>query len=167
MHFFGRSGISKICRKVHIFQDPGLKKNAYTQFPPPKFCIFSRKMHVFAAQALTQKMHIHLVGFFGGPKNAYPHFWKIVDMHFLLALDPEKMHIPDLQKRLIYIFSKKTQVWAAQTLTQKMHIHLGGFWGVQKKHIQDSRNHNIGTTCLVPVLALPTLSEVYLPMRWL
>ena len=152
MHFFGRSGISKICifsRKMHIFQDPGLKKMHIHNFPKKsvyaffwevwnlknmhfleenayfsgsraeKKCIYTISTskieeipHVFAAQTLAQKMHIHLVGFFGGPKNAYPHFWKIVDMHFLLALDPEK-----------YAFSSRNCMFLRFQTSKKMHIH--------------------------------------------
>ena len=78
------------------------------------------------------------------------------------------------------IFPKEMLVFAAQILTQKMHIHLGGFLGWQKKvHIhlggflgwqkmqkKEFRNAKIGT---ILVLAFPpqSLSDVYLKSIYL
>ena len=64
------------------------------------------------------------------------------------------------------IFPRETLVFAAQILTQKMHIHLGGFLGWQKMQKKEFRNAKIGT---ILALAFPTqsLSDIYLKSIYL
>ena len=59
------------------------------------------------------------------------------------------------------IFPRETLVFAAQILTQKTLLHLGGFLGWQKMQKKEFRNAKIGT---ILVLAFPTqsLSDIYL-----
>ena len=113
MHFFGWPRISKICiflGKMHIFQDPGLEKNAYTQFPEnlymhflgwpgiSKICIFLGKMHIFQDPGLEKKC-IYTIS----RKICICIFWGGLESH-------RKMHIfedPGLEKKCIYTISRK------------------------------------------------------------
>ena len=95
MHFLKENACfsgSRAGKKMHI----SIFFQKIMEIPP--ICIFSRKMHVFVAQTLTQKMHEHLWCFFGGGKNAHWTFlenwrklricilfevWNLKNMHFL------------------------------------------------------------------------------------
>ena len=111
-------------------------------------------------------MHIH-----NFPKNLYMHFlgWPGISK---ICIFLGKMHIfqdPGLEKKCIYtffpkkigkippicIFPRKMHIFVAQTLTQKMHIHLWCFFGGEKMHI-----HNFPKNLYMHFLGWPGISKI-------